>query len=86
MVTSCFLSKQWSRYEQSKGGDADQCVVDAVFLECMQRNMFQREAVCVSAEVTKEGGLPSADAAPQIKVKDSTGVCFLSLCQDARLL
>ena len=48
--------------------------------------MFQRQAVSVSAEVTKEGGLLSADAAPQIKVKDSTGVCFLSLCQDARLL
>lgn len=62
MVTSCFLNKQWNR-----GGDADQCVVDAVFSERMQRNTFEKEAVSVSAEVTKDCGLRSADAAQHIK-------------------
>lgn len=38
---------------------------------------FKRVCVCVLAEVTQEGGLLSADAAQQIKVKDNTGVFFL---------
>lgn len=69
VVTSCFLSKQTSCYEQNRGGDADQCVVDAVFLERVQRNAFQKSLCVFSAEVTKEGGLLNADAAQGIKVK-----------------
>lgn len=70
MVTSCFLSKQWSRHEE-KGGDADQCVVDAVFLECMQRNVLQKRLCAFQAERVVCSVLTQLH---RLKLKDSAGV------------
>lgn len=77
MVTSCFLSKQWSRREEKGGGggDADQCVVDAVFLECMQRNMLQKRLCAFQAERVVCSVLTQLH---RLKLKDSAGV-FLKL-------
>lgn len=77
MVTSCFLSKQSSSYVQNRAGDADQCVVDAVFLERIQRNTFQRRLCVFQQKLPKRVVDSMLTQLNKLKLKDNTGIYFL---------